>query len=97
MTRDELKNHVIDYLAGKLTCKEIAEAVTDYLEGSLSVPDWVRFQMHLGMCLGCRRYLRQMRVTIRTLGTLPAEPVPPAVRDELIRRFRSWKSSQRIS
>ena len=91
MTRDDLKNQIIDYLAGKLTCKEVTEAITDYLEGRLSFGEWVRFQMHLGLCFGCRRYLRQMKLTIRTLGALPAEPIPPAIRDELIQRFRSWK------
>lgn len=92
MTREDLKNQVVDYLAGKLTCKEFTEAVTDYLEGDLTFTGWVRFQMHLGMCLGCRRYLRQMRLTIRTLGRLPEEPVSPAVREELLRRFRNWKT-----
>jgi predicted anti-sigma-YlaC factor YlaD len=91
MTRDDLKNQIIDSLAGKLTCKEVTETITDYLEGNLSFVDRVRFQMHLGMCFGCRRYLRQMKLTIRTLGALPAEPIPPAVRDELIQRFRTWK------
>ena len=98
MTRDDLKDQIIDYLAGKLTCKEVTEALTDYLEGDLSLGAWVRFQMHLGMCFGCRRYLRQMKLTIHTLGTLPAEPIPPAVRDELVRRFRTWKNrDQRTS
>ncbi len=92
MTRDDIKNQVIDYLAGKLTCKEVTEAINDYLEGNLGFVDWVRFQMHLGMCFGCRRYLRQMKLTIRTLYALPAEPIPPSVRDELIQRFRTWKS-----
>ena len=92
MTREALQNHVIDYLAGKLTCRAFTEAITDYLEGHLSVLDWVRFQMHLGMCLGCRRYLRQMRLTLRTLGKLPEKPIPPDVREELMRRFRTWKS-----
>jgi predicted anti-sigma-YlaC factor YlaD len=91
MTRGDLKNRVIDYLAGKVTCKEVTEAITDYLEGNLSFGERMRFQMHLGLCFGCRRYLRQMKLTIRTLGALPAEPIPPAVRDELIQRFRSWR------
>ena len=94
MTRDDLKNQIIDYLAGKLTCKEVTEAITDYLEGRLSFGKWVRFQMHLGLCFGCRRYLHQMKPTIRTLGALPAEPIPPAVRDELIQRFRTWKTRE---
>lgn len=92
MTREELTHQVMEYLAGKVTCKEFTEAVTDYLEGSQGVLGWVRFQMHLGMCLGCRTYLRQMKQTVRTLGRLPEEPLPPAVRDELLQRFRTWKS-----
>lgn len=92
MTREELKNHVIDHLAGKVTCKAFTEAVTDYLEGRQTFLLRVRFQMHLGLCLACRTYLRQMKQTIDTLGRLPEAPIPPAVRDELIERFRTWKS-----
>lgn len=94
MTREELKNLVIDYLAGRVTCKEFTEAITDYLEGNLTFLKWVRFQMHLGMCLGCRVYLKQMKHTIQTLGRLPEAPVPPAVRHELLQRFRTWKGSR---
>ena len=92
MTRQELRNHVLKYLAGNLTCKEVVEAVTDYLEGRLSVVEWVRFQMHLGICVGCLVHLRQMKQTIQTLQRLPAEPIPPQVHDELLRRFRRWKT-----
>ncbi|MGH7250293.1 MAG: anti-sigma factor family protein [Nitrospiraceae bacterium] len=92
MTSQELQNHVLKYLAGKLTCAEFVGAVTDYLDGSLSFVDWLRFQMHLGMCLGCRIHLRQMKQTIRTLRRLPDEPIPPQVHDELLRRFRRWKT-----
>ena len=92
MKHEDLKDKVIDYLAGKLTCKEFTEAITDCLEGDLTFAQRVRFQMHLGMCMGCRRYLRQMKLTIRTLGRLPEEPIPPAVRDELLQRFRTWKA-----
>jgi len=91
MTRQELQNHVVKYLAGNLTCAEFVEAVTEYLEDGLTFADWLRFQMHLGMCLGCRIHLRQMKQTIRTLNRLPAEPIPPQVRDELVFRFRTWK------
>jgi predicted anti-sigma-YlaC factor YlaD len=94
MTRDDIKKLVFPLLAGNMTCKELTELITDYLEGQLSFLEGVRFQMHLGTCLGCRRYLRQMRLTIRTLGAIPAEPIPPAVREELIRRFRTWKGQR---
>lgn len=74
-----------------LSCKELTELVTDYLEERLSFMQRTRFQLHLGMCRHCRRYLRQMRLTVRTLGTLPEEPIAADVREELMKRFRSWK------
>ena len=94
MTRDDIKNLVVPLFAGNLTCKELTEAVTDYLEGALTFTERIRFQMHLGTCLGCRRYLRQMKQTIRTLGKLPEKPIPPDVREELMRRFRTWKTQR---
>ncbi len=86
----EVNQLVLQYLAGNLTCKEVADLVTDYLEGRLTFMERVRFQMHLGLCLDCRAYLRQMKQMIRTLGKLPAEPIPPEVEEELLRRFRNW-------
>jgi predicted anti-sigma-YlaC factor YlaD len=91
MTREEMKIYVLDYLAGRMTCKEFVEIVTDYLEGSMSFWTRLRFHLHLGMCLGCRIYLKQLKQTIHTLGRLPQDPAPPAVREELVRRFRAWK------
>ncbi|MBI4483432.1 MAG: zf-HC2 domain-containing protein [Acidobacteria bacterium] len=74
-----------------ITCKEMTELVTDYLEGRLPWGRRLRFRLHLGMCWRCRIYLRQMKQTIRTLGKLPPEPISEEVRDELLKRFRNWK------
>ncbi|MEK6606577.1 MAG: zf-HC2 domain-containing protein [Myxococcota bacterium] len=74
-----------------LTCKELTEIITDYLEGRLSFMDRLRFQMHIGMCRHCRAYLRQMKLTVATMGRLPDEPIPPETRDALLARFRDWK------
>ena len=56
-----------------LTCQQLTELVTDYLEGRMSIWDRLRFQMHVGMCRRCRAYLHQMKMTVRTLGKLPQE------------------------
>ena len=74
-----------------LNCKQLTELVTDYLEHKMSLGDRLRFQMHLGMCKHCRAYLRQMKLTIETLGHLPPEPIPDDVRRDLLQRFKSWK------
>jgi predicted anti-sigma-YlaC factor YlaD len=74
-----------------LTCKEVTEVVTDYLEGRQPFLERVRFELHLGMCRHCRAYLRQMRATIETIGSLPGESIPPEMIQQLLDRFRSWK------
>ena len=74
-----------------MTCKQLTELITDYLERRMPLSHRVRFQLHVGMCKHCRAYLRQMKATIRTLGLLPAETIPPDVREQLMKRFRNWK------
>lgn len=71
-----------------LTCQQITEVATDYVEGTTSYARRVSVWMHLAMCKRCREYLRQYRLTIATLGQLPEEPPPPECREELLRRFR---------
>lgn len=79
-----------------LSCKQITEIVTDYLEGRMSAFDRLRFWIHVGMCANCRRYLRQMRATVAALGQLPqAFEVPDSVRDELRQRFADWHKGRK--
>ena len=74
-----------------LTCRELTELVTDYLEGDLSLMQGLRFQFHVGLCRHCHAYFRQMKLVIRTLGALPDEPIPPDVSVDLLLRFKNWK------
>ncbi len=76
-----------------LTCQELVELVTDYLEGALAPEDSARFEQHLGSCPGCRAYLEQMRETVRLTGALREDDLAPAVRDALLAEFREWKES----
>lgn len=72
-----------------LSCQQVTEIITDYVEGRLSFGERLRVQMHLGMCHRCRAYLRQMKMTVRTLGKMPHEDIPEDVRRELLERFRN--------
>jgi predicted anti-sigma-YlaC factor YlaD len=72
----------------ELTCKELVELVTDYLDGALSTAERARVDEHLSTCPFCRTYLDQMRETIRTLGHLPEEEVSPEALDALLQAFR---------
>jgi hypothetical protein len=97
MTSHAVKRYFADTLSGAQNCRNFVDIVTDYLEGTLTMSDWLRSRSHLWLCVGCRRYLRQMRQTLRMLGHLRHEPVPIAVRNELIERFRTWKDGRPYS
>jgi anti-sigma factor RsiW len=56
----------------EMTCQELVELVTYYLEGSLSGGDRVRFERHMAACAHCVVYLEQMRITIRIVARLRA-------------------------
>lgn len=78
---------------GDLTCKEMVELVTDYLEGALSPEMRIRFDQHLTGCDPCVIYIDQIRQTVATLGRLPEESIPPSALDALREHFRKWRSS----
>jgi len=75
-----------------LTCREVVEIVSDYLEGALSAEDRERFDAHLSVCDGCDTYVDQMRETIRLTGMLTEEQVPVEQREQLRQAFRDWRS-----
>jgi len=76
-----------------LSCQELVELVTDYLEGALPAELRERFDEHISHCSGCRTYLEQMRLTIRTTGTLAPESLSPEAEGTLLEAFRGWKHS----
>ena len=77
----------------QLSCQELVELVTNYLEGSLSPEERARFDEHLGVCEGCRRYLAQIEATLRVTGRLRAEDLSPEAEQALLGAFRRWKTS----
>ena len=78
-----------------ITCREMVELMSDYLEGALAGDDLARFEQHLAGCDGCERAIEQLRQTIRLTGMLRAEDVPPADREGLLRVYRAWRGTSR--
>ena len=77
----------------EMTCQELVELVTEYLEGTLAPSERQRFEAHLGRCDGCTTYLEQMRQLIAALGWLTEESIPEQVKQNLLQAFRDWKNS----
>lgn len=78
----------------KLTCRELVELVTEYLDGTLSRRDHARFEAHLRACTNCTQYVEQFRETVRLTGTLQESDVPPDAAEALLAQFAEWKREQ---
>ncbi len=76
----------------QLSCQELVELVTDYLEGALTEDERVRFERHIASCRGCAAYLEQMRETIRLVGRLDPSSLTPDAEAALLAAFRDWKT-----
>jgi anti-sigma factor RsiW len=73
-----------------LTCHEVIDLITDYLEDALRSDDRRRVEEHLALCDGCTTYLDQMRETIRLTGMLTEEEIPEHQKQQLLEAFRTW-------
>lgn len=75
-----------------ISCQEVVEVITDYLEGKLSPEDVAILEAHLALCDGCQYYLDQMRITIAAVGRVEDEELPAALRDTVLAAFRARRA-----
>ena len=76
-----------------LSCQELVELVTDYLEGALGPVTCGASNSTSQGCGKCTTYLAQMRETIRLTGTLTPEDLSPEAERELLGLFSDWARS----
>ena len=74
----------------RLSCQQMVELVTEYLDGVMEPRRRARFEAHLAGCDGCTNYVEQFRTTVSVVGRLEVDDVPEPVMAELISAFRSW-------
>jgi anti-sigma factor RsiW len=71
-----------------VTCREFADFILDYLEGTLPADTRESFDGHLSLCANCDRYLAQYRITVesgRSVFAEPDAPLPGDVPEGLVR------------
>ena len=76
----------------RLTCREVVELLSDYLDDALAPAERARVQEHLATCPECTAYLEQLRTTIGMLGRLREEDVPPRILSAFVAAFRRWRA-----
>jgi anti-sigma factor RsiW len=75
---------------GGITCREVVEIVTDYLDGALAPEDVARLEAHLAACDPCVAYVEQVRITARLAAVAEAELERHPDRAALLQVFRAF-------
>lgn len=83
-----------DFAPGELTCQQLAELVSDFIEGVLEPSLQRRVALHLADCGDCTIYVEQMRTTIALAGESASGDVAPPVRSALLELFRGWAAQR---
>jgi predicted anti-sigma-YlaC factor YlaD len=81
-------------MPGNISCRELVEIVTDYLDGALSPHDVQRLEEHIRVCDPCADYIQQVRSTARMAAEAAAAELDLRPdRDALLSAFRGYKAA----
>jgi predicted anti-sigma-YlaC factor YlaD len=80
---------------GHLSCRELVEVLTDYLEGATGPEQRADVERHLVYCSGCSSYVEQMRTTVDLLARIADREEPAGGPPEAqLGMFRAWRSER---
>ena len=80
--------------ADEITCQELTEVLTDYLEGAMPPERAALLEAHLDECEGCENYISQMRQTLRALERLRPDSADAVAPPQLLAAFRAWRRGE---
>ena len=75
----------------EITCKDLVELVTDYLDDRMPAEQRLRFEEHIAFCSPCAVYLEQMRQTISVTGALREDDLDQESRDAMLGVFKDFR------
>lgn len=70
-----------------LTCKQLVEKASEYVDGDLT--RWQRFKLsaHIFMCVHCKRYILQLKQTITMVSKLPDKELDKDIEHDLCKKY----------
>ncbi len=78
----------MSHAEGAMTCREMVEHLSDYIDGDLDAGLRRVIDDHNGECPPCRAFIRTLALTVQAVRTLPREPIPPGLRQSLLEALR---------
>jgi len=73
----------------ELECRQIAELLGDYLDGSLPRETRELIDFHIDGCAPCVAFLNTYRGTVDATRKLPDVPIPPELKNRLLAVLKS--------
>ena len=78
-----------------ISCKELVDLVTDYMDETISDEARAKFEHHLSECGYCDTYVKQMHLTVTLTKKLAETEETKPAPNELLNIFRKWKEEQK--
>ena len=75
-----------------ISCQQVVDLVTEYLEGAMTVDDRSLFEQHVNFCDGCVWYVDQIKTAVATVGRVHEDDLPVEMRERLLIAFRDWRA-----
>ena len=82
-----MKDHPSQWIHSGLTCRDLTNQASEYLDDHLPILTKVRVGLHLASCAHCRTYLKQIDLVSSALRNLPKLYPSPVNRLCLRRQF----------
>lgn len=82
-----MKDHPSQWIQSGLSCRDVTERVSEYMDDRLPILTKVRVSLHLASCANCRAYRSQMVLICATAALLPKRSPSPIQRLQLRRQF----------
>jgi predicted anti-sigma-YlaC factor YlaD len=71
-----------------LSCREMAEHLSAYLDGELAASITALIDAHRGECPPCEAFIRTLAKSVEVVRAQPREPLSPALRKKLVEALR---------
>jgi predicted anti-sigma-YlaC factor YlaD len=79
----------------EIECRQIAELLSDYLDGTLPGRTRELIDFHIDGCPPCVAFINTYRGTIEAARNLAETPIPPELKKRLVAVLKSDRAPQR--
>jgi predicted anti-sigma-YlaC factor YlaD len=82
-----MKDYPAHWMTSGLTCHDVTDRTSEYLDDRLPIMTKVRVCLHLASCADCRAYVKQIELVRDAVSMLPKRLPWPIVRLRLRQHF----------